>query len=104
MAPDCIWKANGQLDAWWHHVLETFSALLALCVGNLATYQHKELVMQSFDVFFIVSLNKHLNNLLLSVWRNDRQCTYIFMFSQKNTVRQGLIFLSSQAYKVIDLS
>ena len=44
----CLWPAmsgmdglivtkqqyNCQLNTWWHHQMETFSTLLALCVGN----------------------------------------------------------------------
>ena len=37
---------------WWRHQMETFSALLALCVGP---------VTRSFDVFFDLRLNKRLS-------------------------------------------
>ena len=40
---------------WWYNVMETLSALLALCEGNpsvTGSYPHKVPVMQSFDVFF----------------------------------------------------
>ena len=34
----CAWlhihSAGGKVTAWWRHQMETFSALLALCVGN----------------------------------------------------------------------
>ena len=47
-----IWYAATPI--WWRHQMETFSALLALCVGNSP-------VTRSFDVFFDLRLNKRLN-------------------------------------------
>ena len=40
--------------SWWHHQLETFSALLALCAGNsplTGEFPAQRPVTQSFDVF-----------------------------------------------------
>ena len=49
---------------WWRHHMETFSALLALCVGNSAVtseFLSQRPVTRSFDVFFYLRLNKHLS-------------------------------------------
>ena len=48
----------------WHHQMETFSALLALCAGNsLVTgkFPTQRPVTQSFDVFFDLCLNRRLS-------------------------------------------
>ena len=49
---------------WWRPQIETFSALLALCEGNLPVtggFPSQRLVTRSFDVFFDLRLNKRLN-------------------------------------------
>ena len=54
--------------AWWCHQMETFSALLALCVGNsLATgeFHAQRQVMWSFDIYFDLRLNKWVR---LMIW------------------------------------
>ena len=65
------WHGEGNMlvtklhpQTWWHHQMETFSALLALCVGNsLVTgeFLSQRLVMWSFDVFFDLCLNIRLS-------------------------------------------
>ena len=50
--------------AWWRHQMETFSALLALCVGNspvTGEFPSQRPVTRSFDVFFALRLNKRLS-------------------------------------------
>ena len=50
-------------SSWWRHQMETFSALLALCVGNspvTGEFPSKRPATQSFDVFFYLRLNKRL--------------------------------------------
>ena len=52
-------------NSWWRHQLETFSALLAFCVGNspvIGEFPAQRPVTRSFDVFFDLGLNKCLNN------------------------------------------
>ena len=47
----------------WLHEMETFSALLALCEGNspvTGEIPWRRPVTQSFDVFFVLRLNKRL--------------------------------------------
>ena len=44
-----------QLLAWWRHQMDTFSALLALSVGNSSVtgeFPAQRPVTRSFDVFF----------------------------------------------------
>ena len=48
----------------WRHQMESFSALLALCEGNPSVtggFLSQRPVMQSFDVFFDLRMNKRLN-------------------------------------------
>ena len=50
--------------AWWRHQMETFSALLAFCVGNkpvTGEFPAERPVTQSFGVFFDLRLNKRLS-------------------------------------------
>ena len=49
---------------WWHHQMETFSALLAFCAGNspvTGEFLAQRPVTQNFDVFFDLRLNKRLS-------------------------------------------
>ena len=49
--------------SWWHHQMETFSALLAICAGNSLVpgeFPTQRPVTRSFDVFFDLRLNKRL--------------------------------------------
>ena len=49
---------------WWRHQMEIFSALLALCAGNLPVtnkFPAQRPVTWSFDVFFDRRLNKWLS-------------------------------------------
>ena len=51
-------------NTWWRHQMETFSALLAICVGNSPVpgeFPTQRPVTQSFDVFFALRLNKRLS-------------------------------------------
>ena len=68
LASDTIWhRRNGSLlpvghglFAWWHHQMETSSALLALCAGNSPVtdkFPSQRSVTRSFHVFFDLRLN-----------------------------------------------
>ena len=51
-------------NPWRRHQMETFSALLALCVGNSPVtdeFPSQRPVTRSFDVFFDLRLNKRLS-------------------------------------------
>ena len=65
---------NGEINEWWRHQIEAFSALLALCVGihwSPVNSPHKVPVMRSFDVFYL-RLNKRLSNRDAGVLRRHR--------------------------------
>ena len=52
------------VQSWWHHQMETFSALLALCVGISSVtgeFPSQRPVTQSFDIFFDLRLDKRLS-------------------------------------------
>ena len=56
---------------WWLHQIETFSALLATCVGNspvTGEFPAHRPVTRSFDVFFDLRLNKRLNKQSWGWW------------------------------------
>ena len=57
--------------AWWHHQMETFTELLALCAGNSPVtreFPSQRPVTQSFDVFFDMRLNKQLSKQSWGWW------------------------------------
>ena len=50
--------------SWWRHQMETFSALLAICVGNSPVpdeFPTQRPVTRSFDGYFDLRLNKLLS-------------------------------------------
>ena len=55
----------------WHHQMETFSALLALCAGNspvTGEFPAQRPLTRSFDVFFDPRLNKRLSKQSSGWW------------------------------------
>ena len=65
------WVADDVLGTWWHHQMEAFSMLLALCAGNspvTGEFPLQRPVTRSFDVFFDLCLNQWLSKQL------RRQC------------------------------
>ena len=57
--------------SWWRHQMETFSALLALCVGNSPVtddFPVQGPVTQSFDVSSDLRLNKRLSKQWWGWW------------------------------------
>ena len=65
------WESIGDRGSpvveWWRHQMETFSALLAICVGNSPVPAQRP-VMRSLDVFFDLSLNKRLSEQSWGWW------------------------------------
>ena len=58
-------------SAWWRHQMETFSALLVLCVGNspvTGEFPSQRPVTWSFDVFFDLRPNKRLSKQAWGWW------------------------------------
>ena len=56
---------------WWRHQMETFSALLVICVGNSPVpgeFPTQRPVTRSFDVFFDLRLNKRLSKQSWGWW------------------------------------
>ena len=54
----------GQVNIWWRHQMEPFSALLAICAGNspvTGEFPSQRPVIRSFDVVFDLRLNKRLS-------------------------------------------
>ena len=51
---------HGTLLSWWHHQMQTLSALLAICEGNSPVTGEFRMT-QSFDVFLDLRLNKRLS-------------------------------------------
>ena len=61
----------GDVMIWWRHQMETFAALLAVCVGNSSVtgkFPAKRPVMWSFDVFFDLRLYKRLSKQFWGWW------------------------------------
>ena len=62
----------------WCHQMETFSALLALCAGNspvISEFPAQWQVMQSFDAFFDLCLNKRLSKQSWGWWFEKPSCS-----------------------------
>ena len=63
-----MWQGN---ISWWRHQIETFSALLAICVGNSPVpggFPTQRPVTRSFDVFFDLRLDKRLSKQSWGWW------------------------------------
>ena len=97
-------------DTWWHHQMETFSMLLALCAGNSPVsgeFPSQRPVTWSFDVFFDLRLNKSLSKLswgwwfetpLHPLWRhffNLDTPNRIEVFHHKNSIYDSTAFINS---------
>ena len=64
-------RLNKMRAAWWRHQMETFPALLAICVGNspvTCEFPAQRPVTQSFDVLFDLRLNKRLSKQSRGWW------------------------------------
>ena len=60
-----------QYMSWWSYQMETFSMLLAICVGNSPVpgeFPTQRPVTWSFDVFFDLCLNKRLSKQWWGWW------------------------------------
>ena len=79
--PHCR-QALGITRTWWRHQMETFSALLALCMGNspvTGEFPEQRLVTRSFD-FFILSKQSWcwwFETPSRSLWRHCNEYTLI---------------------------
>ena len=74
---DKIFYPQFSIFPWWRHQMETFSALLALCAGNLPAsgeFPAQRPVTRSFDVFFDLCLNKRLRKQSRGWWFETLSC------------------------------
>ena len=73
---------------WWCHLMETFSALLAICAGNALVpdeFPAQRPVTRSFDIFFDVRPNKRLSKQLrLVIWDAVARIIIIIVRYHKN--------------------
>ena len=63
--------------SWWHHQMETFSPLLALCAGNSLVsgeFPTQRPVTRSFDVFFDLCPNQRLSKHSWGWWFETPSC------------------------------
>ena len=64
--------------SWWHHQMEIFSVLLALCAGNsqvTGEFPAQRPVTGSFDVFFDLRLNKRWSKQSWGWWYETPLCS-----------------------------
>ena len=62
---------ENRIYSWWRHQMETFSALLVICAGNspvTCKIPAQKPVTRSFDVFFVLHLNKRLTKQSSGRW------------------------------------
>ena len=72
--------------------METFSALLAVCVGNSPVpgeFSSQKPVTQSFDVFFDLRLNKRVNNREAGDLRRYRAHYDVTLMNQQRAIWVG---------------
>ena len=69
--PGNVYASQWNYHRWRSHQMETFSALLAICVGNSPVpgeFPTQRPVTWSFDVFFDLRLNKRLSKQSWGWW------------------------------------
>ena len=65
-------------NTWWRHEMETFSALLALCMGNPSVtgeFPSESPVTRSFHVFLDLRLNKRSSKQSICRWFETPSCS-----------------------------
>ena len=75
-------RASGQVElggdfSWWRHQMETFSALLDICVGNSPVpdeFPTQRPMTRSFDVFFDLRPNKRWSKQSWGWWFETPSC------------------------------
>ena len=75
---------------WWHHQMETFSALLAICAGNSPVsgeFPAQRPVTRSFDIFFDLRLNKRLSKQSCGWWFETLSCPLWCRCNEHHPVR-----------------
>ena len=88
-------KGPSKSHSWWCHQMETYSALLAICVGNsqvTGEFPAQRPVTWSFDVFFDLCLNKRLSKHSWGWWFETpfrplwRHCNVRFSAAMMNII------------------
>ena len=72
------WYRPSAPRTWWHHQMETISALLTICVGNspvTGEFPAQRPVTRSFGVFFDLGLNERLSKQSRGRWFETQSCT-----------------------------
>ena len=90
------WFLRNKLWSWWHHQMETFSALLALYEGNspvTGEFPSQRPVMWSFDVLFDLCLNKRLSKQSWGWWLETSSCS-LWRHCNVKFLGAGVIFSS----------
>ena len=70
--------------AWWRHQMETFSALLAICVGNsqvTGEFPSQRTVTRSFDRIYVWVNNREAGD--LSRYRAHYDATVMVLVSMR---------------------
>ena len=77
LTPCMLWCPQGP-TTWWCHQMETFSALLAFCVGNspvTGEFPAQRSATRNFDIFFDQRLNKRLSKQWRGWWFVTPSCS-----------------------------
>ena len=80
--------------SWWRHQMETFSALLAICVGNSPVpgeFPTQRPVTRSFDVYFDLRPNKRLSKESWGWWFETLSCS-LWRHRNVHMDRYGIFF------------
>ena len=95
LAINVFFQRHNTALSWWRHEMETFSALLAICVWNSpvsSEFPAQRPVTRSFDVYFDVRPNKGLSKQSWGWWFETLSCS---LWRHRNVV-MALYFLSLQ--------
>ena len=94
--------------SWWRHQMETFSALLAICVGNspvTGEFPAQRPVARGFDVFFHLRPNKRLSKQSWgwwfempsrTLWRQCNNALYQFFPDKPERLADFLVAYTTQ--------
>ena len=92
---------KSDVNTWWRHQMEAFSALLAICAGSSpgpGEFHAQRPVTRSFDVFFDLSLNKRLSKQWRGwwfetqsrpLWRHCNDCARMHQAQQSRYISNG---------------
>ena len=87
-----VMKDLQPMETWWGHQMETFSTLLGFCVVHspvTGEFTAQRPVMQSFEVFFDLRLNKSLSKQSWGWWFEMPSCS-LWHHCNGNLSRRGI--------------